>query len=254
MKKLLYLFCTSLLILTSCSKDDGQNVTADNSVLVKKATMNDGASTDFLEYSYNGKKLTRIKSSINGVAFFDFTYNGDLIIGSKRYDDNNVLQFEMIYGYDNNQRLVSEKTLSKFYGFGGKRIFVYNSDGTIGITEYSGDLINQDIIIGTGKIWLNGEGETIKVEEYQDNALVSRTEYTYDDKNNVFKNISGYSKLFLTGEIPKTHNILTCKRYDSNNALTSSSSCKYTYNAANYPVSVITSFEGVATGTTEWVY
>jgi len=254
MKKLLYLFCASLLILTSCSKDDSQDSTADNVVLVKKAISNNGTSTDFLEYGYSGKKLTRITPSIAGVAFFDFSYDGDLINGSKRYNGDNVVDFEMVYEYDSKQRLVTEKTLSKVYSFGEKKVFVYNSDGTIGFTKFSGDLIKQDEIIGTGTIWLNDEGETIKVEEYQDDALLSRTEYTYDDKKCIFNNIPAYNKLFLLGEIAKTHNILTYKAYDNNNVLAYSYSNKYAYNTANYPVSVITTFKDGTVGTTDWIY
>jgi hypothetical protein len=255
MKKLLYLFCASLLVLTSCSNgDDKEDSVINNSVLVKKAIMKDGTSSDFFEYSYNANKLTRISPSFTKNAFIDFTYNGDLINGSKRYDENKALLFEMIYEYDGKQRLISEKLLSKFYDSVNKRIFVYNSDGTIGYTEFTGDLINQDQIVKTGKIWVNDEGETIKVEEYEGNELLSKAEYTYDDKNNIYKNILGYYKLFLLGEIPKTHNILTCKKYDSNNVLTYSYSNKYSYNSDNYPVSVITTYKDGHLGNTEWVY
>lgn len=254
MKKIFYLFTASLLVMTSCSNDDKEDTAINNSVLVKKAIMKDGTSSDFFEYSYNGNKLTRISPSFSNNAFIDFTYNGDLINGSKRYDENKVLLFEMIYEYDSKQRLISEKLLSKFYYSGNKRVFVYNSDGTIGYTEFTGDLINQDIIVITGKVWLNDQGETIKVEEYKDNVLFSKTEYTYDDKNNIFKNILGYNKINLLGDLGKIHNILTCKKYNSSDVLAYGYSNKYSYNSANYPVSVITTFEDGGVGNSEWVY
>lgn len=255
MKKILFVICASLLVLSSCSNDDGKDDTAINdSVLLKKVIFKDGTSSNFLEYSYIGNKLKRISPNSSNLVFFDFTYNGDLIDGSKRYDENKELIFEAIYGYDNKQRLVSEKIISKFYVSGSKRIFVYNSDGTISFTEFTGDLVGHDQIVKTGIIWVNDEGETIKVEEYEGNALLSKAEYTYDDKNNIYKNILGYNKLFLLGEIPKTHNILTCKKYDSNNVLTYSYSNMYSYNSDNYPVSVITTYEDGHLGNTEWVY
>jgi hypothetical protein len=244
-----------LLVFSSCSNDNNQEDSAVNdSVLLKKAVMKNGASTDFFEYSYDGKKLARISYDSGNNDFSTFTYNGDVINGSKRFGSNNDLLFERVYEYDSKQRMISLSTVSEIHDYGDKTVFVYNSDGTISFKKYLGDFVNQTKLDKTGKIWLNAEGETMIVEEYQDSVLLSKTEFTYDDKNNTIKNIVGFNKIFLLGEQGKIHNILTCKKFDSNNFLSYSYSNRYTYNSANFPVSVITTFEDGSVGSTEWVY
>ncbi|WP_147298233.1 hypothetical protein [Flavobacterium aquicola] len=139
------------------------------------------------------------------------------------------------------------------YGDSGKRVYVYNSDATISFTESSVALTDQNTT-KTGKIWLNEEGEVSKIEEYKDNVLFSKREYTYDDKNNISRNIIGYNKLFLIDVLGITHNILTYKRYDSNNVLNSGYSNKYTYNSDNYPVSRVETSNSGSVYTIEYLY
>ncbi|RTY90229.1 hypothetical protein [Flavobacterium sp. GT3R68] len=228
MQKLMYAFGALMLVLTSCTNDSASN---SNAILLKRSISNSVT----LEYNYNGNKLVSIYAG--GSLYLSYTYVGDLITGYQHFNNNAEMVVEVIYEYDSNQRVASKKYLNYEDLSAGKVFYTYNSDGTVSFEAYSGDFASQNNATGwTGIYYLNANGEAIRIDEYNQGILDTRIEFTYDTKNSILKNITGYNKLFMIYGEGKINNILTGKLYNSDNVLESSYSHQYDYNSDNCPV------------------
>ncbi|KAF2510182.1 hypothetical protein EYY60_11775 [Flavobacterium zhairuonense] len=240
MKKILCLFGALTLLLTSCSSDDsGSSV-----VLLKKeiTTDSDGDKVT-TDYKYDGNKI--ISATVQGTTTgIYFTYTGDLIT-KMEFKYEGVVEQVNKYEYDSNGKLISFIRVEPLEENGSKEVYTYNSDGSISITAYSGTDLAQTTADGTGKItFVNGEIDKIAL------TYGPTRSYTYDDKNNPYKNVLGYDKIsFTDGEAEGIlHNIVSVK-----NGTKVTESYVFTYNGDGYPVkSVDTDGSGVAT--TEYFY
>ena len=109
MKKLLYLFTTSLLVMTSCSSDDNSSDSV-ASILPKTVNYSNPYTTHNASSStvvYNGNKIVSIKDATYRT---DYTYNGDIIVKTTSYDTESgkdVKVSEKTYTYSNNKLATS---------------------------------------------------------------------------------------------------------------------------------------------------
>jgi hypothetical protein len=242
MKKLFCFLAIGALTLTSCSSssdDDGGS----GVVLLKKTIETDSDGNTFTsQATYNGTKISKITADGGFVLYF--TYTGDLITKIE-YKLGGVLIQTDSFSYDGSQRLISYVRLEHDDAYGAKELYVHNGDDSIGITAYSGDLTSQTTLDGTGTITFlaNGEVGTITTD-FSDSHT-----YTYDTKNNPFKNVTGYSKISwvdasATGIL---HNIT------SDDSSFDTTTTTYTYNSGDYPTEAVET-SGVDQATTTFFY
>jgi hypothetical protein len=256
MKKLICLFGLSALLLTSCSSSDSSSTTEESDVLVTRTVetyANDG-STVTTNYTYSGKKVLK---SIDSDGYYEnYTYTGDLLTKAEIFDmDDNLIQRET-FTYNGSAQLVSYVILDFEFNMGDKETYVHNSDGTISTAAFSGDLTSQTNPVSTGVVhFANGEVSSFdEIESFS--SSTSTTTYTYDTKNNPFKNITGYDKIsFIDSEAAgNTHNILT-KTYTTSSQ-TDVTTTTFTYNSLNFPVtdSEIEGTDATSVITTQYTY
>ncbi|WP_223678718.1 hypothetical protein [Flavobacterium hibisci] len=245
MKKILFLFGALAFALTSCSSDDDSSGSSDLVLLKKEISTDSDGDKVITNYAYDGNKIVKITvdGSTDGVYF---TYTGNLITKMEFKYDGDVEQINK-YEYDSNNLLISFVMTEPLEEYGFKEVYKYETDGSITVTTFRGDDVAQTTANGTRKITFTA-GEITKITSTDS---PSRS-YTYDDKNNPFKNILGYDKIsFVEGEASGiVHNIVSEKDLDNNEV---TSSYVFTYNAANYPTKVTESEEG-ETATVEYFY
>ncbi|MGV7107504.1 hypothetical protein [Flavobacterium sp. U410] len=232
MKKIFVIINVFVLLLTSCSSDDGNS----SGVLVKKIVSN---GNEFI-YTYSGNKI------LNILAFgqqIDYSYSGNLISNIKRFDSFNTLIFETNYFYENDN-LIQEITFDYTYGDAEKVEYVHNSNNTISFVRYQNST-GSYTEINHGNYYLNNENEVQAYELFTNsNDLINRLEFTFDTHNNPVKNILGFTKLFSNLENGMYRNIISRNVYDANNVLIDSYLNQYTYNQNDYPETRTTFFNG----------
>ncbi|WP_026704121.1 membrane lipoprotein lipid attachment site-containing protein [Flavobacterium soli] len=239
MKKILFLLSVIALLLSSCSSDDGGTTNSDFTLVKKAVSVEaDGSEGMTFNYSYSGNKINTVQV-LNGqqVKYF---YTGNLITKVERYETTNgMLEFEVVYQYDENERLIKEESKYFINSSLTTRNFTYEPDGTVSFLVYSGEIGSITELRSTGKYFLNEDQEVAKVETTNINtSSTSTANYTYDNQNNVFKNVLGWDKLFSpTGNY---HNVLSTIYLDANQVVLETSSNQYEYNSAGYPTSVTT--------------
>lgn len=184
MKKLLYLFSASLLVLISCSKgDESKDTTSENLILPKKIAVvfqNESILT------YNGNKIVQ---SVSGTYKTVYTYTGDLITKQEKFAGNDI-DYKAEYSYENDKL---KRSLIGGQAFKRKKVYTHNSDGTVDYKYYNIDVTTgaETLSLGdSGKLTILN-GNIVKIEE--GTTFVSTIEY--DSKNNVTKNILGFDKL-----------------------------------------------------------
>ncbi|WP_333599975.1 hypothetical protein [Flavobacterium sp.] len=263
MKKLFCLLGFSALLLTSCSSSDSSSSSTmtESDVLVQKTVEHyalDG-STVTTNYTYNGKKL--VKSTDSDGYHDDYTYTGDLITKMETIDDSNgAMMQQQTFTYNSNNQLVTYVVKDFDSGDGNRETYVYNSDGTVSITTYSGDTTTQTTLLSTGTIYFTGGlvSQVILAVTDESSYNSSRT-YTYDTKNSPFKNVTGMNKIsFIGGESGDVgHNVLT-DHYTSSlsSSLNVDVTTTYTYNSLNFPTtdSEIMGTDATSIITTQYTY
>jgi hypothetical protein len=244
MKKLF--FCICLVILQSCSNDD--NSTDSNMLLVKKAVSIEANGENGLtfDYSYIGNKITTIEVS-NGQSL-KFYYTGNLITKTEKYLYNDTeLSNEIIYQYDDNERLVSEESKDFLNSVLETREYSYESNGTVSYLFYAGEIGSVTVLAKTGTYFFNANNEVIKLEDISvgSNEMIT-TNFTYDTNNSIFKNVLGWNKIFSTVYDGKTNNILTATTINADDIVIYGYTNQYSYNNAGYPVALTTLIDGNA--------
>ena len=239
MKNILLL---SALLIFACSGDDSSDNNSSNYKLVDTYQYsyvdNDQGSDNFgnlyegvVSYNYDGNKLLNVTDDESGV-LVNYTYNEDNLISAVYFSGGDVAEFE----YDNQGRLsVYTYTDVDDYPPGQPGIdvanFVYNQDGSVVQT------------------W-QGEGQSTYTFLFDQNGNITKTinpdawdgntekNYTYDNKNNPFKNILGHSffvNIWYQAILPSlglgiNNNVITAE--NENNIFF------YTYDEDDYPISI----------------
>jgi hypothetical protein len=246
MKKLVLVFSALVMVLSSCSSSDEETNTppTSSSVLVKKAIVEDEDGGYTTLYTYNGNKIVKTTNSDDTSEVF--TYSGDLITKIEYYTDTTLDQKD-IFTYNTDNKLITYTRLDYGVEWGTKETYVYNSDGTLSVTEYIGDLTSQTQLNSTSKIYFTN-GEISKTEVFEGGIKTNTITYTHDTKNNPYKNITGFNKLSISSGGGISHNILTEVDTDAG-----TSTYEYTYNSNDYPSTEKETYSG-ETYTTQYFY
>ncbi|MBP9793194.1 MAG: hypothetical protein KBC56_04280 [Flavobacterium sp.] len=235
MKKLILLFSAVSLIFSSCSSDaDGLPVYTPvvdvNTILVKKRIYTDtGSPAETFYYSYSGTKIMKIDDDFG---HSEFTYTGDLITMIQHYDETNHLFASEHFTYNSSNKLVTNLYKDLVYNDASKETYVYNADGTVSVSKYTGDITAQTNYNGYYKMYIENR-EVVTEENYDSTGdLIETKTYTYDGKNNPFKNIVGWAQLqYSQSQMGGAYqNVI------HNNSPSEDFTNSYTYNANNFPI------------------
>lgn len=225
------------LTFNSCSDDSNERADATRLTrMIRNSDLSSDLNELITDYSYEGKKLKDIRF---GSTRWEYIYSDSNIIFINRYS-NSDLEFKTTYQYDSKGRVSSELLEDMAQGYPIKNDFTYNSDNTISYKEsYPGlsDEIQNKI---TGIIYMDSEGQILKHEKMFLGVLSRRVVWTYDSKNNPFKNITGYQKLPMN--FRELHNFRTKHTYDENEALLNKTTYDYQYNSDGYPINSVETF------------
>ena len=226
MKKLLLL---SALLIFACSSDDGSDNNSNNYKLV--ANFNYSYTLDNTNlpvqygnctYNYDGNKLLNITGSTNDGSFIvNYTYNeNNKISGIANVTSGTSGEAE----YDNQGRITTW-TYTEIYEHSPDNLdvsvanFVYNQDGSVVLTWQE----NQE----SYTYLLDQNGNVVSVDNIY--------HYTYDNKNNPFKNILG-NGFFINSWIS---GLTVLANGLNNNIITENGNIfNYTYDDDNYPISI----------------
>lgn len=255
MKKLLCLLSFAALLMSSCSSGDSSSTPAtETDVLVTKTveSYSNGDPSITTNFTYNGKKIVGVSDSDG---YYDqFFYTGNLITNVKHYDSDDILQEEETFTYNSSGDLVTYLIVESQLDNGHKETYVHNSNGTISVSSYSGSATVQNNLSTTGLVYFVN-GEVSKYETSIGASLESTTLYTYDTKNNPYKNITGYDKIaFIDSESNGfSHNVLTQNM--NSTGFDESYTSVYTYNTLNYPLTQVeTDNSDGSTTSTQYTY
>lgn len=253
MKKILLLLSFSVVLLSSCSSDDSSS-SESQPLLLKTMTEGDVLfGQTVTNYTYNGNKLVEIFKDGDDDYADVYTYTGDLITKIEKFavydagtpsEDRQLLSTDQ-FAYNANNQLVQFTTTSQ--DFDGERVttYVYNSDNTVSFAQNANVPGEPTESLKTGTITVqNGEIVRLQVvkefDSYTDN-------YTYDTKNSIFKNVTGYDKIIFTHIIGKQGSLTWVDSIVggiSHNFLNNSGEFQYTYNSDNYPLTANQSLSG----------
>lgn len=242
MKKIMYAFSALIVVLTSCSNDENPTANPPNVLLKKKIEIYNNGSELTTDYSYDGNKLVT-ESSSNGT--YKYTYSGDLITGIETFNSNDDLIRAKVFTYNSEGKLSSgiDKDFMNDYAF--KETYTYNSYGTATITWYYGNLTAQTQPGGWDYKYYYANGEVIKK-----GYLYNEATYTYDNKNNPYKNITGIGNVQNSfGSVNGiSQNVAINSEYGQNFIN------EYTYNSNFYPTVETKKEDGVTVKTTQYFY
>ncbi len=243
------LFLSSLIFLSlSCSSTDVEDGGTDPQYpfLVTKAIV-DG---DVYTIKYDGVKILE-QSNADGSNKFVYTYTGNVITQIKDYY-NGSLNSTTDFTYDND-KLINVKVVSITSGSNTTSIktltYSYPNSTTINCTQIRNYTLAGNLQTDKSEIvYTVKDGDVISSKEkyYHNNVLAGNiTEtYTYDDKNNPYKNVKGFDKIELYNPWASNDNLSGKKNlvlFTNSNTPTSSAISNYklvyitSYNTANYP-------------------
>lgn len=210
-------------------------------VRVKKITDTDADGNVLsIEYFYNGNKIVYSIDS-EGLRMNIF-YDGDLIAREEWFQGTTMVE-KIFYTYDNS-KLVTYQVLNLVDNIGQKITYDHNANGTISFTEFSGDLTTQDEIESTGTI-SNTKLVRNMINPITLEQQVFTSTFTFDAKNNPFKNIVGYDKIYFADSeesLNYLNNITTNTKQIDAEPSTLYETLIYTYgtgNTADYPTIII---------------
>lgn len=233
MKKIFYIFLVSVLILSSCSKDDDYENDSTNVLLRKEIGKEDNKETYFSEIVYNGNRIVS-----NGSV--SFTYTGNFI--TKQASAYYTYEF----GYDNGKLVSYTEKFTGDIGF-SKTVYTHNVDGTVSFKKYF--IFNStETEKVTGTLTFK-DGNLVK-KEFVDNqeVVVHTTIKEYDTKNNPYKNILGCDLLFdddrflsmLNGNrnniVKTTSTTSNIQEFFSDSLQKTISIFEYSYNSKGFPI------------------
>lgn len=246
------------MFFTSCipnPEEDPDPVVNVNDILLKKITVTDlNGEVYSVEFTYSGKKLAQSINS-NGTRVV-YTYEQDLLVKEETFNGTTLVD-KATYVYDISSNLITYIEFDYESTTADRWVYVHNSNGTISFENYTGDLAEQTEAVSTG---------TISATQYVENNINPITQlpevitdvFTYDSKNNPFKNVTGFSKIIFTGSDSTSNylnNILTVTSQIDDTTPVVANNNTYVYNANNFPISSsTTTIGGVLSSTQKYTY
>lgn len=242
MKKL-YTFCwiiLSVLSLASCSSDADSS---SNVTLLKKIQSVDLGQNAVHNFYYKGTKLTKVTFDIqgqtNGKGYDKYSYINDLISEIKTFSSNNQLLSVITLTYNNLNQLTEVVKIEPSRNYGLKTVFDYSTNNTVIAQTFSGNTSAQDNPSNQTTTFLLQNDEVVS-KSFASADMNYSIEYVYDDKNNPFKNVTGYHAIKLyailnNGLLGLNHNLLKQTTYFDANVIDSQIDFELNYNQDNFP-------------------
>lgn len=241
------LIASVAIVLLSCSRDsDSPSDTAP--ILIKKINYlsNTGSVEGSMNFTYNGDKIIKLETS-DGEEKVEYTYTGDDISKTINYVNNNITEINE-YFYTGG-KLTSQKITNAIEPNLNQTItYNYVNDNLVKYSEIRGYSSNNGVVTlhtTSYEVYLSN-GNLNKIISTSANSGTITETYSYDDKNNIFKNVKGFIKIMMfdaDGEYG-LNNLKNSTRSQSLSGtnLTSSLTKTYTYNSNNFPTKMTSSF------------
>ena len=245
MKNLLFsaLMLFSTAAVTSCSTDPDPDPSQPSGGMVPKKiersySQNYPVST--ITYTYDGNKLKEINLNPQyDVSKVKFTYTGDNITKMELFSGVNFTPYT---NYDieyQNDKMV--KYSATYNGTTTVRNYTHHSDGTITTDNVSNSYMK----------FTTSNGNITKIESFSNGVVTSTNNFTFDDKNNIHKNITGLNKIIELERL-----VWDLTQVNTNNKLSDDSgnnTYTYEYNSDNFPTKSIKT-QGTSTTTSVITY
>lgn len=213
MNKLKYLVVALLLVITSCSQNGTSEPIKENKKPLLKSideiNPSSGLSTTFTYDGFKIKDATTIGINV-GQFKIKYTYTDDLITQEDGYI-NDILFVSNEYTYENNKlKTVIFKNTNSATIFppinDTKLIYNYISDNLVDIDHYSYSNNNWEPNHYITKIYLSGDNIIKRENVIPDGTIISTINYEYDNNPNIYKNITGFNKLFFNNSFTNNFN------------------------------------------------
>ncbi|RZJ66371.1 MAG: hypothetical protein EOO50_09860 [Flavobacterium sp.] len=234
MKKLILLF-VSAAVLQSCNSDDSDSPAVQGKLLQSTVQTVNGEST-VTNYSYIGNKISTVQT-VGGDKVV-YIYSGSKIVSMTVENSfgNDVFQYEFDYTGD---KMTQVKRWQVGTGSVTRQVFTYPDATSITSEGFTGNTTQQTQLLFSQIYSVGANGEIESVQTTQGDAVTVST-YTYDAKNNPFKNITGYADLLMLGGTD--YNVLSVISTLNGNPAGSEATI-YTYDSDDFPAtSTRTSF------------
>lgn len=226
-----------LITILSCSKSESEGIS--QHLLPKKYThLYNGDFLDSATYEYDNNKLMKISYATqyhNSAGSRDFIYENERLLKVNQFDENNLLieYIELKYNSDNTLEEYIQYNLVENSAI--KHILTYNFNSNISVISFTGDFTSQE----------NLQDETTYTLDILKNITKIKGEhyltiFTYDKKNNPFKNIFAKDILNLIGILHYGLDrgvVNNCLSYNVtyDNRVTTHVDLIYLYNENSYP-------------------
>lgn len=247
MKKIFCLLSTSMILFSSCSKDEPSEAPLSDGVLLKSKieTFSD-ASVLTTTYTYTENSLLTAVNSDGESLTYTYDVDGRIatLIDISRNSDGDLETTTSTYTYDEQDRLLSVVFMDETH-----YDYIYNSNGTITENHYdavgtaTADLVESYIYtLQTGNL-LYEQGTGV--------STGNNSTFLYDSKNNPLKNVhQGLTVLFFEDYIAN-NNITT---YSNSTSPDDSFTSTYIYNSFNYPAAGVTTYGNGDVVNTQYIY
>jgi Family of unknown function (DUF6252) len=210
-------------------------------VLVKKITITDADNTvGSITYFYSGDKLNySIDEDGNKT---NFLYQGNLLMEEDTYvGTSTTLMEKTTYAYNNSSKLITYVNVDMLADTGSRITYTHNSNGTIDYQEYIGNQDVQDELYSSGTLTSTSHIENATNPITQEPQVFTGG-FTFDTKNNPFKNIIGFDKIYFADSdmaLNFANNVLEHTDQIDSDAPYVLETLTYTYNTSNYPTQIV---------------
>ena len=222
-------------------EEEEEEPNTDDNTLIKKIIFNKGTDDETIEtYTYEGHKLIKKEIEDNyfleGDYFVDYIYENDRLVRVNSTYEGELDAYTIITYNENDQvayyilHLIDDNTF--------KHVYNYNTDNTIKLEVYIGDLDSQTTL--SNSYTLSYEGSNL-LSQVNDEYELS---FQYDNKNGIYKNIEQIEVINLVsidfgGLEGYTNNIIDRRDNDEDedgNDVIIADTYEYIYNENGYPV------------------
>ncbi|KQC32183.1 hypothetical protein AAU57_01740 [Nonlabens sp. YIK11] len=232
---ILFITC---IIISSCTPDDGGEITVQSEKLLKKLTISDSNGSSSLNFFYNeNNSIDKIQSQGTGDDFIKQFYYENGNIDRAEFQDLNAIPDGNIeqYIYDNGQLVgredyFNENTLDEKYEYEFSNALV---------SEIRYFAVNQTNFSekSTFQYDSNGNVSALIINYTGNSSAEEELSLTYDNQNNPFNNVT--SRIVLIDDFYSfQNNVISQTLTDlSDNSTISTINFTYTYDSDDYPVS-----------------
>lgn len=249
MKKLIFLFATTIASLSSCSSDDDKDENGNGgggSKLPKSevTTAEPSGSISKLDYTYDGTKIKTTSTSNSNKTVY--SYNGD-VLAKTEIQVNDITKSYTEYTFDKgdvktetNYSVGTDKVVTKI----SSTKYTYDEAAktqTVEVTDYPGGVPTVSKSTTVNTFDGNNLVKSVTTNVVDDkNDTVTTVTYAYDSKTNYLTNVTGRPATIVKGKNnPVTVNTTVVVRNNnvSGTPTTTQSTYSYEYDAADFPTS-----------------